>query len=121
MRDISRRLYDYVEVVVLPRVASQLGSGWEADGLVLSTPDGTDFAVSLQLLRPPPKLLIREAPQADVPFVQTPVVEVVATATPEQIAHALREELCSQCDDGSGSSEVGGSAAEASIDSDRPT
>ena len=118
MRDITRRLYDYIELIVLPRLASQLGSGWEADGLVLTAPDGRDFAVSLDLLRPPPKLLVRRAPQADTPFDQTPIVEVVATATPKRIAHALQEELCSQCADGSGdSSEVAVSAAESSITS----
>lgn len=97
MRDISRRLYDYVELIVLPRVASQLGSGWEADGLALSAPDGTDFAVSLDLLRPPPKLLVRRALQADTPFDQTPIVEMAVTSTPEQIAHALREAGHSAC------------------------
>ena len=39
------------------------------------------------------------APQADTPFDQTPIVEVVATATPQEIAHALREGLFSRCGD----------------------
>lgn len=121
MRDITRRLYDYIELIVLPRVASQLGSGWEADGLALSTPDGRDFALCVDLgLRPsdPPKLLVRQPLQPDVPFVQTPFVEVMATATPERIAHALLEGLCSQSGDGSGFAEVAGSTAKSSPDSD---
>ena len=120
MRDVTRRLYDYVELIVLPRVASQLGSGWEAAGLVLSTPNGRDLAVSIDLgYRPsdPPKLLVRRPLQPELPIEQNPFVEVLATASPHQIAHVLREELCSRCGDRGDTSDRA-SAEEGDLDSD---
>ena len=92
-RSLNRRLEDHLAYTTVPRVATELGTGWRAEGLRLTGPRGEDLEFDLSGFFGPPELIIyldrRLEKPADVPT----SISVAPTARPETIVRELCAEL----------------------------
>ena len=94
---LNRRLKDHLTLTTMPRVASELGPGWKAEGLRLKGPQGEDFRFDLSGFCDSPALVIYPARRLAKDDEDPDSVSVAPTARPETIARELRAELLPVC------------------------